>query len=247
MVGIMKNYLLLTYSLLASLSLANLNATTYFPTPLEDQLRESYGVVRGNFKKKVYKRKSNGQVFTEISIELKETTGLLPGDIINKNNFKISFPGGSWQGIKYSISGAPKFKKNEDIILLINKGPNGFHLLNFGLGKYTVVKEDGVLLLKSSVFPNNSKVSDIKLSVFKEMTRDKLGHPLRKFKGEKFVYQANDIGSRRNSRGERTSRAPASIFIEEVDDDPRNTTMFWLMLILAILGTSSYKLLNRRS
>lgn len=216
-------------------------ATIYIPTPIEDQVKDSYGVVRGVYQGQVYKKNSNGEVITEVSIALKESTGLKPGDIINKNNFKITFPGGHWQGIQHKISGSPNFSKDEDVILLIHRGANGFHLLNFGLGKYSLVKDSGKLYLSSAIFPNNSKISGIPLEEFQGILEEKFGQPLTEFKGEKYVYDPNISTTKKGSR------SPASLDDSNEDESKNsNSVMFWLMIILSVLGTSSYKLFNRK-
>lgn len=240
----MKKHLLSFYSLiLFGLSL-NLVAATYIPTPLEDQIKESYGVVKGTYQSKVYKKNRNGDVITEVSIALDEASGLKPGDVINKKNFKITYPGGVWQGIVHKYTGSPEFKMGEEIVLLIHRGDNGFHLLNFGLGKYSLTKEDGAVYLNSSVFPKNPKISGVSYKKFQTMVESKFGQPLTKFKGEKFVYKPTESKKNKLSRN---GRMPASV---EANREPassgNNTTMFWLMIVLSILGTSSYKLFNRK-
>lgn len=219
-------------------------ATIYIPTPLEDQVKESYGIVRGNYQGQVYKKNSKGDVITEISISLKETSGLKPGDIINKNNFKVAFPGGVWQGIRHKYSGSPKFVEGEDVVLLIFKGSNGFHLLNFGLGKYSVQREAGTYFLNSEIFPNNRKISGISLSKFQMMVENRFGAPLSEFKGEKFVYTPVKAKSRNSKK---SFRSPASVEeAEQPNQTGNNTTMFWLMIILSVLGTSSYRIFNKK-
>lgn len=236
-------HLLYIHSFLLLILTVNAGATIYIPTPLEDQVKDSYGVVRGIYQGKVFKKNSNGDVLTEISISLKETAGLKPGDIINKNNFKVTFPGGYWQGIHHKVSGSPEFEKSEDVILLIYRGPNGFHLLNFGLGKYSLERNAGLLYLNNAIFPNNSKISGVPLRKFQTIIENRFGQPLTEFKGEKFVYKAKNYNPSA-TRG--ASRAPSSIEDEENSPAENSTTMFWLMLILAVLGTSSYRLFNRK-
>ncbi|MBK23706.1 MAG: hypothetical protein CME70_06840 [Halobacteriovorax sp.] len=239
----MKLYLLKLYFLifLGFSSLAF--SAVYIPTPLEDQIKESYGVIRGKYQSKVYKKNSRGEVITEISIALDKSSGLKPGDIINKNNFKVTIPGGVWQGIVHKYSGSPEFSPNEDVVLLINRGSNGFHLLNFGLGKYTISKEAGTTYLNSAIFPKNSQISGIRYQDFQSMVEDKFGEPLSDFKGEKFVYNSKKLNL--NNGNSKSSRAPASINQERPENES-NTAMFWLMIVLSVLGTSSYKLFNRK-
>lgn len=217
-------------------------STIYIPTPLGDQVEDSYGVIRGVYEGKAYKKNNNGEIITEASISLRQTSGLKPGDIINKNNFKVTFPGGIWQGINHKYSGAPEFQKNEDVVLLIQKGPNGFHLLNFGLGKYSVVKDGNKLKLLSDIFPKNRKISGIPLKEFQEMVKSKFGKPLNAFRGDKFVYIPND------KKVKSRNRMPASLIGEEEPEETnsKNKTMFWLMIILSVLGSLSYRLFNRR-
>lgn len=235
----MRNLLFLIFlSILSS----GATGTIYIPTPMEDQLKDSYGVVRGTYQGSVFKKDRRGEVITEVSISLKETSGLKPGDVINKNNFKITFPGGVWQGVEHRYNGSPKFSKGEEVVLLINKGDNGFHLLNFGLGKYSLKREAGSLYLESQIFPLNSKISGIEYEKFRKMVEGNFGSPLKKFGGEKFVYIPNE-----NLKKSISGRAPASLKEESQEPVKNSTAMFWLMLVLSVLGTTSYKVFNRRN
>ena len=92
----MKRNRLLFYSLCLFGFVGNLWAAIYIPTPLVDQVKDSYGVIRGTFQGKVYKKNNRDQVITEVSIAVNESAGLKPGDIINKNNFKSNF---SWRSL----------------------------------------------------------------------------------------------------------------------------------------------------
>lgn len=239
----MKKQLLLVLSFCFISALGNLKAAIYIPTPLEDQVKDSYGVIRGTYSGKVFKKNSKGEVITEISIVLNETSGLKPGDIINKNNFKVTFPGGNWQGIVHQVSGSPNFKQGEDVVLLLVKGNNGFHLLNFGLGKYTIEREAGAQFVISDIFPNNTKISGLRYENFQKIIENKFGYPMTEFKGEKFVYKPK---REEEIKSGRSSRAPASIGASRAPAEESSTAMFWLMIILSVLGTSSYKIFNRK-
>ena len=88
------------------------------------------------------------------------------------------------------------------------------------------------------------KISGIHFEKFQEMVEGKFGKPLSEFKGEKFVYKPASF-----TKKKRSSRAPASIGdeLEETESThSNNTAMFWLMIILSVLGTSSYKIFNRK-
>jgi hypothetical protein len=137
----------------------NMRATTFIPLSIEQQMRDATGVIRGIYQGSSYKKERNDKVVTEASFKIKTMSGIKNHEVINKNNFKVIFPGGKWHGVTYQITGTPDFKVGEEVVLLITKTNMGFFLTNLALGKYTIKKEFGKEYLTSVVFPNNAKLN----------------------------------------------------------------------------------------
>ena len=85
--------------------------TTFVPVSLDTQVKNAYGVIHGKFMGKTSKKIRTGDVVTEASFEILAMSGIPFREIVNQNNFKVLYPGGTWNGIVHSISGTPRFKK----------------------------------------------------------------------------------------------------------------------------------------
>lgn len=203
---------------------------TFVPISLDHQLRESSGVIRGEYLGSSYKKSANGDVITEASFKLKSMAGLKHHQIINKNNFKIIYPGGKWQGVVYQVTGSPEFKKGEDAILLISKGPLGYMPTNLALGKYSIDREFGKEFISSVVFPSKDNLSQIPYEKFNQKIEDRFGSGLGEVNLDKFVYKGKEETSQLKSKG----RKPASISEEEQEEN--NYGMMGLVALLAFLG-----------
>jgi len=153
-------------------------STTFVPVSLERQLKESSGVIIGEYLGETYKRMPSGQIITEATIKLDQTAGIDPNHLVNKNNIKVIYPGGLWQDMVYQVHGAPKFSKGRKVALLLKKDAHGFWVNNLALGKYNIVKRDGELSLVSEVFPNHPNFKKITMNDFTRMVSNVYGTEL---------------------------------------------------------------------
>lgn len=228
-------------------------ATTFVPTPFEKQVMDSYGVIRGNFSGSVYKKLPSGEVVTQASFRVKESAGLKPNEMVNKNDFKVLFPGGKWQGVVYQVHGSPKFQEGEDVVLLLAKGEHGFLLKNLSLGKYNVYRKNGQNFLASSVFSNHPKLGRIKYKAFEEMVEHRFGKRIENIKDDRYVYQAPKSPVKRSAfaslNRKKKGRAIASVGNETEESQLQNTSVnvLWLVLLFGFMGAYSAYSLDRKS
>ena len=140
--------------------------TSFTAVPLEAQVRNAEGVIWGKFTGSASKRIA-GEVVTEASFELLAVSGVAPSEIVNKKNFKVVYPGGTWQGITYKILGTPRFKRGEEVVLFIIKGRYGFQLVNLGLSKYRVERNirdnKKQISFSNSIFNEHPELGNISL------------------------------------------------------------------------------------
>jgi hypothetical protein len=208
----------------------NLTAATYIPLSLEHQLRDASGVIRAVYNGSQYKKGRQDRVITEASFRIKTMAGLKNHEVINKNSFKVIYPGGKWQGVTYQVTGSPTFEKDEEVILLITKTSAGFVPTNLALGKYKIKKEFGKEYISSVIFPNNNKLSSIPLSKFNNLISDNFGTTLENISPDKFVFK----GKTKNTINKR-GRKPANL--EESEPTTKDQGgIIWPIVLLAFLG-----------
>ncbi len=217
---------------------------TFYPIDLEQQFKNSSGVIIGNYVEKNYKKLSENQVVTELTIEVEKFAGISQGSIVNHKTFKVLYLGGRWQGLKYEVSGAPVFKKGEKVALIIDQRDKGFWLNNFAMGKYTFFKEDGMEYLKSAVFPHHKNLGKISMKKFENDVENVFGTKSKKVNPDKFIVKTEvKKSSFKDLSRKKRGRKPASS--SKKDSFFNASEMFWFVLILSFLGFISSSLARK--
>jgi hypothetical protein len=234
------------FSLIFSLVLINqiTCAATFIPLSLEKQFEDAAGVIKGKFVGLEYRKISDGKIITEATFQIHSSAGIRPSEIVNKNNFKVVYPGGKWQGLGYAVSGAPNFKKGEEALVVLKKSPHGFAVKGLGLGKYIIVKSDNKEYYKSSVFPGHEKLGKISQREMNTSLNKIFGEVLENKTSDKFVFKPKQSIKIKKGRmpASISQRGPASEHLDKKEDEGFNP--LWLVLLFALLG--SYSIFSMR-
>ncbi len=240
---ILKLYMLIIFSFFTGKAFA----TTFIETPVEGRLEVSSGIVRGRFLGSSFKKSPDGKVVTEATFQVFAVSGIEPNEIINRNTFKVTYPGGEWNGLTYKVSGTPNFKEDEEVVLMVSKGKFGFILPDLAFSKFTITEVDGGETLVSSIFSDKEGIGKISLAEFNKMAESKFGSPLVSFNSDthihtsKNTYANNTLLENYESREPR-ERKPAS----KPKDEDENFNFIWFVLALGVLGFLSNLLLRGR-
>ena len=215
-------------------------ATTFIPLSLDKQLEEADGVVLGEFKGLEYRKINDGRILTEATFKIIKSAGIKQSEIVNKNNFKVVYPGGEWQGLVYKVSGAPKFFKDEKSLLILKNTPYGYSVKGLGMGKYEIYKEFDKTYYKSAVFPGHAKLGKISSKTLNNSLEKMLGESLVTKSSDLFVFKSNTT-KKVKSEG----RAPASVgnsrtVAEQLDKkEEEASNPYWLVILFAFMGAYS--------
>ncbi len=227
------------------LSITAAIATTFSPVPLDRQLRESDGVIHAQFKGANYKKLPNGEIVTMGSFKIIKSIGLRNSDIVNKNNFVLMYPGGTWQNKGYHVHGSPKFVMNEESVLILKKTEIGYRIKGLNLGKYSFERDSITknIYLSSSVFPNHPKLGKIMFSDFQHIIENHYDENFSIVNSDKYVH----FSKKRKMRNTKESgRKPAS-FEEDMQSVSKDNKLhvYWLVILLGALGVISLHLARR--
>lgn len=214
-------------------SIAVLQATTFIPLPLEDQLDASDSVVLATNQGKAYKRLPNGDIVTEYSFKLELASGLPEHKVLSPNSFKVMTPGGLWLGRYYQVDGAAVFKEGEQSLLFLKQTPYGWIVNNLSMGKFSVSHSAEGTWFKNSVFPTHPKIGTVSMGKLNELLQKKFNSPLAAVDIDKYVHNsAVEKNEKAQSRG---NRAPASIE-ESQESESMPVGLIWMMLLFGVLG-----------
>lgn len=222
---------------------------TFIPLSLDKQLEDASGVLKGKFVGLSYRKLGENKIITEATFQIIESSGIKQKDIINKNNFKVIYPGGKWQNLDYRVSGAPSFKLNEETILVVKKSPLGFVVKGLSMGKYLIEKNREEVYLKSSVFPDHPVLGKISLKDFNESLVRSFGSPLVGVKTDKFVYVPTKVKKKSSGRSPASVGNNRHIASEVMDsnEDKSSKSTFWLVILFAVLGGYSVLSIKKKS
>ncbi len=209
-------------------------AMSYMPIPFERQLEESDGVMEGMYISHEYKKTDN-QIVTIYTFSVHKFVGFSSNEIYNQNNFQIMVPGGTWHNESYHVEGLPQFSKNEQVVLLIKKAKRGFQLTNLGLGKYVIQTIDRKKVISSSVFANHNQLGNIDYNEYVRLVNKVFKQRFTGFSNGKNVYLQNELPVEKN-----VDRVPASVDKKTINNSNSNSmNIFWILLLLALLGSAS--------
>ncbi len=215
-------------------------ATTFAPISFEKQLREADGVIEGKFLGIATIKNADDEVFTQATFLVKRSIGFNQGQIANNHRVIVTYPGGRWQGINYSVSGTPKFKEGEDVFLILRKTAKGYALNNLALGKYTIHQDGAVKHLVSEVFPQHPDLGQISYSQMEHVVYQVFKTSLDESGSDRNIHMGAEPAAPAYTKTAKATRIPASISSEIQEVKPQGIkTGFWLGLLFGILGIFS--------
>lgn len=229
------------YQILSIVALSlclSVNATTFIPLPIEDQIDATDSVVWATNTGKAYKRLPNGDVVTEYSFQVNAASGLPEHKVVSPNTFKVLTPGGLWQGRYYQVHGVASFKEGEEALIFLKAGDHGWYVNNLAMGKFEVMKDVEGIWFRNSIFPTHPKLGLIPLEKMNNLLVEKFSSPLLPIDADKYVHRESELENVRTPVGQ--SRKPASIDLGEDTmtsaANERSYGLMWMMIALGVLG-----------
>ena len=216
-------------------------ATSFIATPIDNQIAHSDGIVVGTFERQSYKKNQHGEVVTEAHFKIIKQIGIANNRLLNPYSFRVLIPGGRWQGTVYNVSGTPKFKKGEKVVLLLKHHSFGFSLTNLSMSKFKVVNKNKKIYLVSDIFSNHKNVGIIEWKNFEVAVKKHFGSELissqdrgflvrKKIKDRNKFYKNSIVKRHLISRGRKLASVPK---------EKKDNGILWFIIILSALGGAS--------
>lgn len=214
-------------------------ATTFTRVSVEEQLDEADGIFIGHFLEQKSLVVEDGSIATQMTFRLSKEYGL-DSQLFGLEEIFVHYPGGTWEGESLVVEGVPQFNSGERVVILAKNIDNRLWGLNLALGSYRVINYGNETLLVNGVFPNDPKVSQIKVSDFE--------HKVKRIKGLNLkVVKRHELEKVQQNQGK--NRSIASIAGPEENDleESSRSETFWPLVCLAVVGAiGSYRVKKRR-
>lgn len=221
------------YTILFLIS-TNLWATTFRPVGLEEQLKESDGILIGHYLKSKVVQLENGTIATQMIFKMNREWGF-QSDLFGIDEIIVHYPGGQFEDKETLVHGVPSFIVGEKVALLAKNVDNRLWGLNLGLGSFKVINYGNETMLINSLFPNDAKLGQVKLLEFELKVKEIKGSNL------KTVVLSHIDGSRYPasvSDGKKRAIASGTEPLENKDARP-TISVYWLVVLLGVAGAIS--------
>lgn len=223
----MTHYLFLLFSLLVN-SIPALG-TIFVPQPLSEQIKDASSVIQGKYLEQSTRALSSGSFITESTFQLtKALEGEHQGAVI-----KVLTPGGQLGNKVQMIDGTPIFKKNEEVVLLLKKSPEGYWVHNLALGKYLLIESQGKQFLHSEIFAHNPLLAKFPYEKFEQLITE---HFKRKF------VSSNLSATLLESASPQLGRSTSDTKIEEKNLNSKSKLDFKLLALIFLISSLSFGL-----
>lgn len=225
-----------------------LQATTFSPQPIEQQITESDGLFQGNFLKSKTIELENGSLATQMIFKMTKEVGL-QSDFFGMDEVIVHYPGGKLKDKHIKVEGVPEFFPGEKVMLFIRSVDNRYWGMNLGFGSYKVINYGKETVMINYIFPLHPQVGQVSLEHFEKLVKKIKGSSLKVVRTMQYptASDQNQIQRLPASEIERQNRTVASKS-EQLDnqEDQPNFNVFWLILGLGLFG-GLFRMGQRRS
>lgn len=221
-------------------------ATTFKPVTVDEELMEADGVIIGHFLRSKSVELENGRLATQMIFKMNKEWGM-QSDLFGMEEVIVHYPGGKKGGRTTVVEGVPQFVMGEKIALLTKNVNNRYWGLNLGLGAFKIINYGNETLLINSLFPLDTKISQIKIYDFELKVKKLKGSSLKVVISKEFEMRSGQ-DRKPSSVDMGKKRSVASKFKEEENiNDQSSIGISWLVALLAITGGLSRLMRQRKS
>lgn len=218
--------------ILLLMGLNQMSATSFIPIPVEEQLRDSDGIIIGVAKSSASRKNEHEQIVTDYKIKVTSYVGLKNVAPINQQLLTLTVPGGKWNGVITKRWGTPEIKTEKEFLAIVTKQHATYELLNSGLSFFT--KERNSDVWKSSFFSSLNGVGNI--------IHDDVIYEAEKIFGSEHLAIKSD---KQVYKRKKSSRSPASVEIDPGKKEFEGVFTIWLFLSMAFLLVVSQYIIRR--
>ena len=212
-------------------------ATVFQPQPIEQQIMEADGIVVGHYLKSKSIKLEDGSIATQMIFKMNLEYGI-QSEFFGMEEIIVHYPGGSVGDEIVKVEGVPEFIPGENVVLMIKNSHHRYWGLNLGFGTFKLVKYGKDKIMVNTLFPDDSKVGQVKYEEFEKSVRTIKGS------GLKIVYNLIHIEEKSekkidrlpSSEAEGKNRTIASN--DEIEENVFSSgiSTVWLLMTLAFMG-----------
>lgn len=213
-------------------------ATVFQPQTVDQQIKEADGIIVGHYLRKKSIKLDDGSIATQMIFKMNKEYGM-QSDLFGMDEIIVHYPGGRVGDLTVKVEGVPTFIPGESVALMIKSNSDRYWGLNLGMGSFKIVNYGNETLIINSIFPNDRKLSQVKLDEFEKSVKTIKGSSLKVVLTPAYPTETDGQVTQRMpaSVEEGKNRAIASKTEEgENEEGSPGFSNFWLIGLLAIMG-----------
>jgi hypothetical protein len=214
------------------------HATLFQMQSVEQQIKESDGIIIGHYLRKKSIQLDDGSIATQMFFKMNKEVGM-QSELLGVNEVIIHYPGGKYEDTVVKVDGVPEFVPGEKVVLMIKSHEGRFWGMNLGFGSFKVVNYGNEKLLINTLFPEDIRVGQVRMDIFEKSVKTIKGSRLKIVHDQTYPSENHkDYVARMPAsveEGKNRSVASDSDQLENgVGDGGLNP--LWLVLLLAVMG-----------
>ncbi len=226
----------------------SLQATTFKPQPITQQIQESDGLFQGNYLRSKTVELEDGSLATQMFFKMTKEVGL-QSDFFGMDEVIVHYPGGKLNDKHMKVDGVPAFTPGEKVLLFIKSVNNRYWGMNLGFGSFRVINYGKEIVLVNYIFPEHPQFGQVNLGHFELEVKRIKGSSLKVVHSTEYPTQLGQSEIQRipASASEGQNRTVASKS-EELDNQEGQSTLnvFWLIMALGLIG-GMFRMSNRKA
>lgn len=214
-------------------------ATVFQKQPLQQQIRESDGIVVGHYLRQKGVMLEDGSIATQMIFKMNKEVGL-QSELFGMDEVIVHYPGGRIKDQIVKVEGVPSFIPGESVVLMVKSKKDRYWGMNLGFGTFKVINYGNEKIIINTIFPEDRNVGQVKYEDFEKIVKRLKGSGLKVVHAPAYQIETDQIEE---------TREPASLIqpakiraIASKSDKTENTesspgfSNLWLVLILAVMG-----------
>lgn len=226
----------------------SVQATTFRPQPINQQIQESDGLFQGNYLRSKTVELEDGALATQMFFKMTKEVGL-QSDFFGMDEVIVHYPGGKLNDKHMKVEGVPTFTPGEKVLLFIKSVNNRYWGMNLGFGSFRVINYGKEIVLVNYIFPEHPQFGQVSFGHFEREVKRIKGSSLKVVQSTEYPTQLDQSEMQRipASVSEGQNRTVASK-TEELDNQDGQSTLnvFWLIMALGLIG-GMFRMNNRRA
>ncbi len=215
------------------------SATVFQMQTIDQQIKESDGIIIGHYLRKKSIKLENGSLATQMIFKMNKEVGM-QSELFGMDEIIIHYPGGKLGDQHVRVDGVPEFIPGENVVLMVKSSQDRFWGMNLGFGSFKVINYGHEKMIVNTLFPNDRLVGQLKMEEFEKTVKLIKKSSFKIVMAPSYPSESDSDSMGRlpaSAEEEGKNRAIASISEgEENRKDQTEFTTVWLVLFLAMLG-----------